>query len=109
VAIQMSNLAERLLCRVEALIETQLNPGADGQAIDRRRCPFCNAIVPEIRPVAFEYCPYCEATLDSFLTDERQQSTSSFSRLLGSWLPVDRRLQPARATVTRGWHWRSEP
>ena len=35
----MSNLAERLLCRVEALIETQLNPGADGRAIDRKALP----------------------------------------------------------------------
>ena len=102
-AIRMSNLAERLLYRVEAVIEAQLNPGADAQPTDTRRCPQCNAIVPEIRPVAFEYCPYCEASLDALLTDERQQSTSPFSRLFGSLLPLDRPMQPARAIVTRGW------
>ena len=86
-AIQMSNWAERVLGRVEALIETQLNPGAGAPPTDRLRCPHCDAIVPEIRPVAFEYCPYCEASLDSFPIDERQQPTNPFPRLLGSLLP----------------------
>ena len=102
-AIQMSNLAERLLGRVEAVIETHLNSAAHAQPTDSRHCPQCSVNVPEIRPVAFEYCLYCEASLDSLLTDERQQSTNPFARLFGSLLPVDRRMQPARAPVTRGW------
>jgi hypothetical protein len=63
--MQMSNLAERVLSRVETLIETQLNSGADAQPTDTQRCPHCTAVVPEIRPVPFEYCPFCEASLDS--------------------------------------------
>ena len=102
-AIQMSNLAERLLGRVEAVIETQLKLAANAQPTDSRQCPQCDAIVPEIRPVAFEYCPYCETSLDSLRTDERQQSTNPVARVFGSLLPLERRMQPARAPVTRGW------
>jgi hypothetical protein len=104
VAIQVSNLAERVLARFETLIQAQLRGGVEAPPYDSKRCPRCDAIVPEIRPVPFEYCPYCEASLDSLMSDARHDSRNPLSRLLGLLLPVPvgESMQPARASVHRG-------
>ena len=61
--VQVGNVAEQMFARIETLINERLGRGADAVAPDRDRCPHCRAIVPSIRPVPFEYCPYCEASL----------------------------------------------
>jgi hypothetical protein len=103
VAIQVSNLAQRFLAHFETLIEHQIRGGVSEPMIDSKRCPHCNAIVPEIRPVPFEYCPYCEAILHSSLADQGQKARASLSRLLGSLAPdpASQNLRPAEVSARR--------
>ena len=101
-AVQASNLAERLLARFETLIQSKFRDGVNAPAFDSTRCPHCDAIVPEIRPVPFEYCPYCEASLESLLTDERQQS-GPLAGFVSSFFPapLSDSMRPVRAEARR--------
>jgi hypothetical protein len=71
VAVQLSSVAELLYTRVEQFIDECVHPSKDEIVADSCRCPHCNAIVPDIRPVPFEHCPYCEAYVDQFANGER--------------------------------------
>ena len=70
-AVQLSSVAELLYTRVEQFIEECVHLYKDGIVADSCRCAHCNAIVPDIRPVPFEYCPYCQADVDLFANGGR--------------------------------------
>jgi hypothetical protein len=71
--VQVGNVAEQMLARLETLINERLGGKPDAVVPDRELCPHCGAIVPSIRPLPFEYCPYCEASLVTTDCEDRQE------------------------------------
>ena len=94
VAANLSSVAERLFTCVEQLIKDGTHGDKEAIVADSGRCPHCNAIVPAIRPVPFEYCPYCEVDVDQFANDERVME-HPLERLIRLFMP-----QPMRPSMT---------
>jgi hypothetical protein len=97
VAANLSSVAERLSTRVEQLIKDGTHLYKEAIVADSGRCPHCDAIVPAIRPVPFEYCPYCEADVDQFANDERVME-HPLERLIRLFMPqpMTRSMSPIR-------------
>ena len=69
--VQIGNVAGQVFTRLEVLVNERLGRWPDAGAPDRDQCPHCSAIVPSIRPLPFEYCPFCEATLGTTDCEDR--------------------------------------
>src|SRR5687767_996358 len=95
VAIQIGSVAERIVGRVETLIDARLHRADETVSADTQRCPHCDAIVPAIRPVPFEYCPYCRTALDTVAGSDHE-SRGPLTRLFEALIPdpVSGSLEP---------------
>jgi hypothetical protein len=84
------------------LIDARLHNAGGITPSDTERCPHCDAVVPAIKPVPFEYCPYCETNLDSEFAAEHE-SRNPVALLFESliWDPLSGNPALARAHIRR--------